>query len=154
MTSVFSGMAKGALNEFAKLMKVSMSSPVRPPVLPWREHPDYQRWYGTAAGKLALADAGLEGLSREWTALAERGLAGGAPFSAEDDLRIIAASYEINKLAWDAVSESIWPYVGTTQARDGSVMQRIYRDMSTARTHLTNVVADGLRRDLAPAALG
>ena len=98
---------------------------------------------------LAAAEAAIESLSRQWSMAAERAASGGEPFSAQEDQYIVAAALDVLQSSWDAVSNTLWPTSGTSAAGQGQVMQRIYRDMSTARTHLTYVIADGLRRGLA-----
>ena len=143
------GMLKGAVNEYGRLMRTKKTTALMPPVT-WRhENDDYLRWFGTAAGKLAAAEAAIESLSRQWSMAAERAASGGEPFSAQEDQYIVAAALDVLQSSWDAISNTLWPTSGTSAAGQGQVMQRIYRDMSTARTHLTYVIADGLRRGLA-----
>jgi 3-hydroxy-9,10-secoandrosta-1,3,5(10)-triene-9,17-dione monooxygenase len=149
-TALLLGMAKGALVEYRRIMATRRS--VRPPMVPCYEHEDFRRWYGIAAGKLGMAEAALDDLSRQWTAIAERSRAGGDAFSAEEDLQLVASCYGVMQATWEAMAETLWPTAGTSAARDGAVMQRIYRDMSTARTHLSSSIVDGMRRDLGQAA--
>lgn len=149
LTAVLTGMLKGAVTEYARLMTSKKTS--RPPIVNQYENEDYQRWYGIASGRLNLVEIALAGLSEQWSAAAERSASGGAPFSAEEELRIISSCFEVMRLTWDTVHDTIWTSVGTSQARDGTIMQRIYRDISTWRTHVLNSISDHYRRELARA---
>lgn len=140
------GMLKGAIDEFQRIARARKT--IMPPVVYRKDHEDYRRWTGLAEGRFAMVEAAMLELSRQWQTFAERGAAGGAPFSADEEQRITIASGEASRAAWDVMQEIIWTGAGTSAAQDGTVMQRVFRDMATARTHLTHPVLDALRRGM------
>lgn len=140
------GMLKGAIDEFQRIAAARKT--FMPPFIPRKDHEDYRRWTGLAEGRYAMAEAALLDLSRQWQAFATRGAQGGEPFSAHEDQRITLASGEASRAAWDIMQDILWTSAGTSAAQDGTTMQRIFRDMATARTHVTHPVLDTLRRDM------
>jgi 3-hydroxy-9,10-secoandrosta-1,3,5(10)-triene-9,17-dione monooxygenase len=145
-TAMVVGMLKGAVREYVRLMEVKKT--MRPPITFRHQDADYRRWLGIAAGKLSVAEATIINLCDQWTHAAQRAAAGGSPFSAQEDARMCAAALEIMNLCWDAMQGTLWPTAGTSAAMDGEIMQRIFRDMAMARSHVVNISADPMRRDL------
>jgi len=140
--SMLVGMLKGALDEYGRLMQARKT--VRPPVTLRYENDDYRRWMGTATGKLGMAEAALLSLCEQWTTAARQAADGPEPFSAQEDSRIACVCLEIMDTAWHALQGILWPTAGTSAAMDGEVLQRIFRDMAMARSHVVNVLADGI----------
>ncbi|SFP43425.1 3-hydroxy-9,10-secoandrosta-1,3,5(10)-triene-9,17-dione monooxygenase [Amycolatopsis arida] len=138
------GMAQGALDAYADLMRTKTT--LGPIVVPRLEDPDFQRWYGQAAGQIAAAEAATLGAIRKWDEACAQG-----PFTPDKDLRIALVCREAAELAWRAVDDIIFPTAGTSSAvRAGERIERVWRDMSTGHSHvgfavvLTTVVARGL----------
>ena len=57
-----------------------------------------------------------------------------------EDLRIALTCREATELAWRAVDEIIQPTAGSTSVRPGERLERIWRDLSTGRTHVSSAV--------------
>ena len=57
-------------------------------------------------------------------------------------------------LAWDSMQNHIFRTAGSSAAKNGERMERIFRDMSMGWSHFTNVVADWAARELAREHLG
>ncbi|MFB4262846.1 acyl-CoA dehydrogenase family protein [Nonomuraea sp. GTA35] len=126
--TVMLGMAKGALDAYEELMRVRTT--VFPPFSLRAEDPDYQFWYGEAAGLLATAEAAWSDAIRQW----QRACVQGA-FTRERDLRIATISREIARLSWRAVERCLFPTAGSSAVRNGERIERIWRDMSTLHSH-------------------
>jgi 3-hydroxy-9,10-secoandrosta-1,3,5(10)-triene-9,17-dione monooxygenase len=124
------GMAAGALDAYGDLMRDRMT--IFPPIRLRAEDPDYQLHYGEAAGRIAAARAALTDAVRQWGAVAE---SGSANFTREVDLRLSMISREAVRLAWDAVSDQLFPTAGSSAVRAGARIERVWRDMSTLHSH-------------------
>jgi 3-hydroxy-9,10-secoandrosta-1,3,5(10)-triene-9,17-dione monooxygenase len=139
------GMAKGALDAYDELM-VSRVTPF-PPIVRRAESPDYQQWYGQAAGLVATAEVALTGAMREWK---DACAAGPASFTKHLEWRIATICREIITLCWRAVESYLFPTAGSSAARQGQRIERIWRDMSMMRTHagIANLLAATANREL------
>lgn len=124
------GMALGALDAYDELMRTRTTS--FPPILPRTEHPDYQVWYGEAAGMIATAEAAFLNAVRQWEELCVRGP---ASFTQEAEWRIALICRQVVELCWRAVESYLFPTAGTSAVRQGERIERVWRDMSTMRTH-------------------
>lgn len=145
------GMAKGALDAYEDLMRTRTT--MFPPVVSRAEHPDYQWWYGQAAGMIATAEAALLDTIRQWTDFCSVGAAG---FSREQDLRLATICREVNQLAWHAVEAHLFPTAGSSSARHGERIERVWRDMSTMHSHagIGVLLSSVATRELAQARFG
>jgi 3-hydroxy-9,10-secoandrosta-1,3,5(10)-triene-9,17-dione monooxygenase len=141
------GMAQGALDAFEELLFTKTTA--RPPVVPRAVDPDYQRWFGLAAGQIAAAEAALLHLCQQWLEASRRNASGEEPFTAEEDLRLQSIGREAMRLCWTAMSEQLIRTAGSSAMRDGARLGRIWRDMTMAWGHLYNVLTDWVARGLA-----
>jgi 3-hydroxy-9,10-secoandrosta-1,3,5(10)-triene-9,17-dione monooxygenase len=141
------GIAQGALDASGELMPTKQAP--LPPFGPRYTDPDYQRWYGTGAGKIATAEAAMINCAEQWMGLAERNA-----FTPEEDMRLVTISKEVVSLCYEAVA-SMSRSAGSTSIRNGERIERIYRDMSTVNCH-NGIVAFGemATRQLAQATFG
>lgn len=122
------GMATGALDVYGELMRTRTT--VFPPTIPRTEDPDYQLYYGEAAGRIEAARAAMSGVLRQWGETAEN-----RSVTRDVELRMSIVSREVVRLAWSAVSEILFPTAGSSAVRAGERLERIWRDMSTLQTH-------------------
>jgi 3-hydroxy-9,10-secoandrosta-1,3,5(10)-triene-9,17-dione monooxygenase len=129
------GMCQGALDAYGELM-LSRTTIV-PPFSPRVEDPDYQLWYGQASAMIDAAETLVLGAARRWHELSEQPL---GAFTPEEDLRIAMTCREATQLAWRAVDEIIQPTAGTTAMREGERLERVWRDLSTGRTHASSAI--------------
>jgi 3-hydroxy-9,10-secoandrosta-1,3,5(10)-triene-9,17-dione monooxygenase len=127
-TAVAVGIAHGALDAYAKLM--TTKTIVAPPYRKRTEDPDYQRWYGTAVGKIATAEAALADCCEQWAELARTD-----GFDPEADMRLVGIAKEAIGLCWDAVQGVLARTAGSTAMRTGERIERAYRDLSTVHAH-------------------
>jgi 3-hydroxy-9,10-secoandrosta-1,3,5(10)-triene-9,17-dione monooxygenase len=124
------GMAAGALDAYGELMRDRTT--IYPPITPRAEDADFQLHYGEAAGRIAAARGALSDAVRQWHETAD---AGSAAFTREVDVRLSLISREALRLAWNAVSEHLFPTAGSSAVREGERIERIWRDMSTLHSH-------------------
>jgi 3-hydroxy-9,10-secoandrosta-1,3,5(10)-triene-9,17-dione monooxygenase len=128
------GMAQGALDAYGELMRSRITLLDR---VPRTEDPDYQTWYSRAAGLIATAEAALLDGVRQWSEISARGA---AAFTREEDLRLAIICREILDLTWRAVETHLFPTAGSSAVRAGERIERVWRDMSTLRSHSGNAV--------------
>jgi 3-hydroxy-9,10-secoandrosta-1,3,5(10)-triene-9,17-dione monooxygenase len=124
------GMARGALEAYENLLRVRTT--LVPPVVPRYQDPDYQLWYGDAVGMIGTAEAALLNAAQQWHQAAAQGP---AAVTRALDLRLSAICRQVAKLAWAAVEGYIMPTAGSSSIRHGERLERVWRDMSTLRTH-------------------
>lgn len=125
--AVCTGIAKNGLAAFDELMAKPTSFP---PIQPRTDDPDFQRWYGVGAGKVIAAEALMVACAQEWMDIAAR-----HAFDRYQDMRLVAMSREVLDLCWDAMQEVFFRVAGSSSVRNGDRMERIWRDMSTLRSH-------------------
>jgi 3-hydroxy-9,10-secoandrosta-1,3,5(10)-triene-9,17-dione monooxygenase len=124
------GMALGALDAYDELMRSRTT--LFPPVVGRTEDPDYQLWYGQASGLLATAEAAVLQAISQWQDASAKGP---ESFTREAEWRIAMICREAVALCWRAVESHLFPTAGSSAARHGQRIERVWRDMSTMRTH-------------------
>jgi 3-hydroxy-9,10-secoandrosta-1,3,5(10)-triene-9,17-dione monooxygenase len=145
--AVCTGIAKNALGAFDELMAKTTSFP---PIVPRVEDADYQRWYGIGAGKVIAAEALVNACAKEWMDIAER-----RAFDRYQDMRLVAMSREVLDLCWEALHDGFFRVAGSGSVLNGARMERLWRDMSTLRSHSGFVFFIELsKRELAKARFG
>jgi 3-hydroxy-9,10-secoandrosta-1,3,5(10)-triene-9,17-dione monooxygenase len=147
--SIAVGTIRGALNAYAEMMRTKPT--MRPPIVPRYEDPDYCRNFGNAAGKIAFAEGALIDYCRQWTELSVKQMTGEAPFTVAEELRLCLMAGEIIDMCWHVMESILFPTAGSSAARDGERMQRLFRDMAMARSHAYNTQLDPIRRRLSEA---
>jgi 3-hydroxy-9,10-secoandrosta-1,3,5(10)-triene-9,17-dione monooxygenase len=152
LSALMIGAAKGALEELESMMLTRRTQ--RPPIGLRADDPDYQRWFGTAIGRLGTAEFTMLKVGEEWMELARRNVHDGVPFGYEDDVRLNAIAREAFRTAWDVMQRDIVLAAGTSAMRDGTRLQRIYRDMTMGHGHFGNLLGDSIFRWLGEIRLG
>jgi 3-hydroxy-9,10-secoandrosta-1,3,5(10)-triene-9,17-dione monooxygenase len=137
------GFAKGALDEYTRLMEAKQT-PI-PPLVPRSQDIDYQLWYGDAFGKVAMAEATLDGALKRMASLCERG-----EMTLEEDLRFVRLSREMSSYCWDVVANYFCRTAGSSEIRTGTRMERAWRDFCQMHSHNGFVfIGESVSRDLA-----
>jgi 3-hydroxy-9,10-secoandrosta-1,3,5(10)-triene-9,17-dione monooxygenase len=124
------GMALGALDAYGELLRSRTT--LLPPVRSRAEDPDFQFWYGEAAGMIDTAQAAVLGATQRWRELSEKDP---GMFTREEDLRITGVCRHAIGLAWRAVESYLFPTAGSSAVRQGERIERVWRDMSMMHTH-------------------
>jgi 3-hydroxy-9,10-secoandrosta-1,3,5(10)-triene-9,17-dione monooxygenase len=145
LAAIMIGAAKGALDEYDEILRTRKTQ--RPPIVPRIEDPDYQRWYGLATGKVAAAEAVLLQVAEQWHEACRRSVEDAIPFTREEDLRLNMVAREALTLAWDAMQGEIFRTAGSSAARRGQRIERIFRDMSIGWGHFGTIVRDWTARE-------
>jgi 3-hydroxy-9,10-secoandrosta-1,3,5(10)-triene-9,17-dione monooxygenase len=130
MASLAVGIAQGALDAYEDLMRTRTT--VFQPVVYRAENPDYQSWYGEAAGLIATAEAATLNAIKQWSDTCAKG---SAAFTRKQDLRITNICREVIKLCWRAVEGYLFPTAGSSSAHGGQRIERVWRDMSMLHGH-------------------
>lgn len=146
------GGLRGALEEYERLIRSRRTQ--RPPIVDRYLDPDYQRWYGQAIARVDAAEALLDGVATRWAEHTRSFAQSGRPFSREDDLALNVAAREALTLAWTAMHEDLFRTAGTSAARNGERIQRVFRDVAMDWGHIGNVTRDWAWRELARERLG
>ncbi|GII76240.1 hypothetical protein Sru01_12220 [Sphaerisporangium rufum] len=145
------GMALGALDAYEELMRSRIT--MFPPNVPRTEDPDYQFWYGQAAGMIATGEAAVLQAIRQWTETCARGP---AAVTKEEEMRIAAICHQVVDLCWHAVENYLFPTAGSSAVRQGQRIERVWRDMSMFHSHAGFAVflSTIAKRELARARFG
>jgi 3-hydroxy-9,10-secoandrosta-1,3,5(10)-triene-9,17-dione monooxygenase len=145
LAAIMIGAAKGALDEYEELLRTRKTQ--RPPIVTRSEDPDYQRWYGLAVGTVGAAEAILLQVAEQWHEACRRSVEDGVPFTREEDLRLNMVAREALTLAWEAMQGEIFRTAGSSAARAGQRIERIFRDMSIGWGHFGQIVRDWTARE-------
>jgi 3-hydroxy-9,10-secoandrosta-1,3,5(10)-triene-9,17-dione monooxygenase len=145
------GIANGALDEYEDLMRSRKT--MFPPVVSRAADPDFQRWYGEATGKLATAEAAVEGTIAQWQSLCAQGP---ASFTPEKEWRLAVMCREVIRLSWTAVEQHLFPTAGSSSVSRGQRIERVWRDLSMLQSHagISVALATMANRELAKARFG
>jgi 3-hydroxy-9,10-secoandrosta-1,3,5(10)-triene-9,17-dione monooxygenase len=152
LAALTTGAGYGALDEFEHQMRTRRTG--MPPLTLRLEDPDYQRWYGTALGKLATAEALAIRCAEEHTEVCERAAAGGAPYGEEEEQRIAVVAREAMVQVWEAVDEVLLRNVGSSALKAGQRFERAWRDLTMIASHRNTALREPTFRRLAQLHLG
>jgi 3-hydroxy-9,10-secoandrosta-1,3,5(10)-triene-9,17-dione monooxygenase len=131
IVSIVIGAARAALDEYETILRSRTT--YAPPIVPRYKHSDFQRPYGLALGMVDAAESTVLHAAEQYMEYCRRGVEGGEPFTPEEDMRLFTSQQHAARLAWEA-TELLFRTAGTSAARNGSRLQRYYRDLSMART--------------------
>ena len=142
------GIAKGALDAYEELLRSRKT--LVPPIAGRYLDSDYQHWFGEAIGLVATAEAALTDAIRQWRA----GSNGRLDRSTE--LRLAAVCRQVIRLCWQGVEHYLFPTAGTSAARPGDRLERLWRDISMLHGQSGSALAMSTiaSRDLARSRLG
>ena len=134
IAAVAVGTGYAALDEFEEILK-RRSAP-RSTSKTRAEEREFQVYFGRAMATLDTARAALLGCTRDFMDYCQTEAEGREKFTPEKTARIVLVEQQCCRLAGEAV-ELLFRSAGTSEARPGRVMQRLYRDMATLLTHHT-----------------
>jgi 3-hydroxy-9,10-secoandrosta-1,3,5(10)-triene-9,17-dione monooxygenase len=151
LNAVEVGNAQAAVDEFERIIRGRTTMSIVGPGHPRAEDADYQRCLGMAT---AYTDAAYSILVRTGDLYGEysRKAVEGDPFTEEKALRIYGENMTAHKLCWEA-GDMVFRAASTSGARDGSRMQRYWRDLCGFRTNGVHQL-DFRARAIAQARLG
>lgn len=133
ISSIMVGLGYAALDEFEAIIAAKQSAPTLPGPGPSMD--DFYRAHGLAMGRLEAAAHALEGGARSYGAYCRRGVQDVRLYTDSDDMLIQAGLQQAARLAFEAV-DLLFCAAGTSiSAKNGTRLQRYFRDVSMARTN-------------------
>jgi 3-hydroxy-9,10-secoandrosta-1,3,5(10)-triene-9,17-dione monooxygenase len=145
------GIARAALDEYGVAMeqkKTVWAPPVRRAI-----DPQYLQWHGLALAKLDAAEAVVMRVGELFHELCDGAVAGERGFELGDDLRLASLALEGSNLATE-VMDLVIRTGGSSCMRNGSAVQRYWRDFSTYRSHIVPLLQENIATRRAAESLG
>jgi 3-hydroxy-9,10-secoandrosta-1,3,5(10)-triene-9,17-dione monooxygenase len=152
LAAILVGAAYGALDDYQRLME-ERTIPL-PPFTMRRLDPDYQRHFGRAMAKIATAEAAVLHAADRHMELCTRAAERGDPYGHGEDWFVACIGREAMIQAWETVQADIFRTAGSSAARSGERIERVYRDMSMGNGHLNTLLRDLWFREIARWRLG
>lgn len=149
IASVAVGIAKAALDEYDVLLRSRRTT--MPPITLRSDDPDYQRWFGTAVSRTAVAEAAVVHSAQRYMELCRRSVQDGVEFSAADDLLLISMNHEAVQLCWDVVQAIVFRTAGSSETKGGKRLRQLFGDMAMIWSHAFSVRTDFSARELTQA---
>jgi 3-hydroxy-9,10-secoandrosta-1,3,5(10)-triene-9,17-dione monooxygenase len=146
------GAVKGALDAYESILRSRKTQ--RPPIIGRHLDPDYQRWFGRAIARVAAAEGLIAAVATRWADHTRAFAEHGRVFTREHDLALNVVAREALTLAWTTLHEDIFRTAGTSAARNGERIERVFRDVAMDWGHIGNVTRDWAWRELARERLG
>jgi 3-hydroxy-9,10-secoandrosta-1,3,5(10)-triene-9,17-dione monooxygenase len=128
------GIARGALDIYEQTLATRTT--MITPIIPMKDHPQYQRCYGEALQQVDGAESILLGCDRDYMEWSRRDIEDGVPFSAQLEQRLILRKQLCAKLSADAI-DLMARTGGSTTMKRGELLERYCRDMTMLMTHPT-----------------
>ena len=133
ISSIMVGVGYAALDEYESIVTVRKA--FGPNALLQSQTPDYQRFYGIALGKVEAARHAVLGAAQEYMDIARLAVEGKRTYLRSDDLRLQAGMQQAAELSFDAVDMLFRAAATSASAKNGTRMNRYFRDISMARTN-------------------
>jgi 3-hydroxy-9,10-secoandrosta-1,3,5(10)-triene-9,17-dione monooxygenase len=153
LNSVQVGNAQGAVDEFERIITQRRTFTPSVGDGPARsENANYQRCLGLGIAYTDAAESILERCGDLYLEHARDAMEHGVPLDEERGFRIYGQLMSAHKLCWEA-GETVFRAASTSGARDGSRMQRLWRDLCAFRTNGIHQL-DFKARSIAQARLG
>jgi 3-hydroxy-9,10-secoandrosta-1,3,5(10)-triene-9,17-dione monooxygenase len=135
LNSVQVGNAQGAVDEFERIITARRTFTPSVGEGPSRaENKDYQRCLGLGIAYTDAAQSILERCGDLYLEHATDAMERGIPLTEERGFRIYGQLMTAHKLCWEA-GDTVFRAASTSGARDGSRMQRLWRDLCAFRTN-------------------
>jgi 3-hydroxy-9,10-secoandrosta-1,3,5(10)-triene-9,17-dione monooxygenase len=135
LNSVQVGNAQAAVDEFERLITKRRTWTPSVGDGPARsENKDYQRCLGLGIAYTDAASSIVERCGELYMDHAREAMVGGRPIDEERGFRIYGQLMTAHKLCWEA-GDTVFRAASTSGARDGSRMQRLWRDLCAFRTN-------------------
>lgn len=133
ISSIMVGVGYAALDEYESIVTVRKA--FGPNAVLQSQTPDYQRFYGIALGKVEAARHAVLGAAQEYMDIARLAVEGKRTYLRSDDLRLQAGMQQAAELSFDAVDMLFRAAATSASAKNGTRMNRYFRDISMARTN-------------------
>ncbi len=144
------GAIKAGLEEFEHIIRTT--SPRTDRSIKKYQHHDWQRVFGLAYPSVLAAEAVLLRTGDLYMLYCEEAAGGGRPFDRARGFELMGMQHQAGKLAWDTGLE-LFRSSSSTSAKDGELMQRLFRDLSTFKNNASHQ-ADFAAPEIAQAYFG
>jgi 3-hydroxy-9,10-secoandrosta-1,3,5(10)-triene-9,17-dione monooxygenase len=135
LNSVQVGNAQGAVDEFERIITARRTWTPSVGDGPTRsENKDYQRCLGLGIAYTDAAYSIVERCGELYMEHARRAMEEGDPVNEERGFRVYGQLMTAHKLCWEA-GDTVFRAASTSGARDGTRMQRLWRDLCAFRTN-------------------
>ncbi|HLW95789.1 MAG TPA: acyl-CoA dehydrogenase family protein [Solirubrobacteraceae bacterium] len=134
LNSVQVGNARGAIDEYERLMRRPTRRVAGAPGEERAQDPNYQRLLGLALSYTDAAHSILIRCGELFHDYAREAMEGGRTFDAERTFRIYGQLMTAHKLCWEA-GDMVFRAGSSSGARDGARLQRYWRDLCAFRTN-------------------
>ena len=135
LNSVQVGNAQGAVDEFERIITARRTWTPSVGEGPARsENKDYQRCLGLGIAYTDAAESILDHCGELYLEHARDAMERGVPISEERGFRVYGQLMTAHKLCWET-GDTVFRASSTSGARDGSRMQRLWRDLCAFRTN-------------------
>lgn len=134
VSAVAVGVAYGALDHYEAILR-TRKVPFAPSTLRSESH-EYQQNFGRAQALVDVAHSALVQAAADYTSWCDRQARGGEPFTEELNRLLVMREQICVDLCWEAV-DLLFRTAGTSASRNGDKLQRCFRDLAEARTHVT-----------------
>jgi 3-hydroxy-9,10-secoandrosta-1,3,5(10)-triene-9,17-dione monooxygenase len=152
LAALFIGAAYNGLDELESQLHAKPAP--RPPFHPRKHDPDYQRVFGSAMARLGMCEAALMDCARQHMEICRLAAEEDREFSYADDMRIGCIAREVYIEAWETMERDIWRPAGSSSAKAGQRMERIFRDLAMMGGHRNTTLRDWAQREIACERLG
>ncbi|NKB99351.1 MAG: hypothetical protein GKR90_12775 [Pseudomonadales bacterium] len=132
IASICIGLAESAMDVFGERAQTKVNP--FPPFQTMAHDQAVQRRVGLARAKIDTATAALAAIIDEQERVTRMAAEGTLDFQQQDTVRGSMRVQEVGELCYAAI-ELLFRRSGTSAAQTGEHLERIYRDISTARTH-------------------
>ena len=133
ISSILVGLGYAALDEFERIVQAKIANPGPPS--PGGGAQDFVRPYGIALGLLEAARNAVLGGAQSYLNYCAAGVKDPSRYTDLDDMKIQAGMQHAAQWSGQAI-DLLYASVGTSAAaKDGSRLQRYFRDISMARTN-------------------
>jgi 3-hydroxy-9,10-secoandrosta-1,3,5(10)-triene-9,17-dione monooxygenase len=99
--------------------------------------------------RLGLCEAALMDCARQHMDLCRQAVDDGREFSYADDTRIGCIAREVYIQAWETMERDIWRPAGSSSAKAGQRMERMFRDLAMSAGHRNTFLRHWAFRELA-----
>ena len=129
------GAVKAALEEFERIIRTS--SPRTDRTIKKYEHHDWQRIFGLAYPSVLAAEAVLLRTAELYMTYCDEAARGGRSFDRARGFELMGMQHQAARIAWETGLD-LFRASSSTSAKDGELMQRLFRDLSTFKNNASH----------------
>jgi len=152
LAAIMVGAVYNALDEYQRQMH-EKKTPL-PPFVQRRLDPDYQRFFGAALAKIGTAEAALLQACEQHMEHCRRAVEEGVAYTYGADMLVGCIAREVIVMAWETMQADIFRTSGSSAAKHGERLERIYRDLSMGNSHRNTLLRDFAYREVSKERLG